>query len=348
MPRTIAEARLSVSAARAQQRDKSYEKACRSCTRRVLAFFLTALEDGEPLFLIFLKFSDNCYAAHSVARGNEERFISIFQQKADEPAPETVGPQRRRKRKRRKLRSAAQDEWLRKYVSLNPSTFCTAEGCEAYETFLHSLVKVGKKGREVMLTAGSMRGYWKGVCKHLKGQVVDGENYVIRDSMIQRIKAIHKNMGEVEAQNRENGDLDATIGADCIPLDLHDFICKMLLERGGKEDIKVLLIILLAFNNFWRINKVFNIRLSAGHMSWKGDSLRIWLFSSKADKQGKLKENVHVYANSLEPHKCVVTILGLYLLLHEGEIRDWLFPVGKCGVWCVGKCGVLFVCGVNM
>ena len=161
-----------------------------------------------------------------------------------------------------------------------------------YELFLHTLTRIGNKGKPVLLTTEGQKAYWKGINKYFRSI-----NYFPPEEHKLRITELHKQASRTEAQNRTEGDLDATSGADCIPLDLHDFIAQLLFKRGGTKDIEILLVLLLAFPLFWRINKVFGINLDGNHVSRSQDALRIWLFSSKADKQGKLKQQVHRYAN---------------------------------------------------
>ena len=303
----------------------SYERACSSAVRRMLHFFLTSKTNGmtdNGTTAITSEDSPPEYAFHKYLKfGND---IISLAESSDLPRSEylvksyvdLVSTQRTR-------RSRQQSQWLDTNVELNFEEFCTPSGSFDYKVFLHSCTKPSKTGGEVIITQEGMKSYWKGILKYMRDR-----QYHPDENQKKRVKRIHKEAGAIEAKNRQDGKLDATKGADCIPLDLHDFICYELLKRGGKQDIKYLLVILLAFNLYWRINKVFSIHLANNHMSWSNDALRVWLFASKADKEGKLQQQVHIYSNPKEPHKCVITVLGLYLALHEHDLKDWLFPAG--------------------
>jgi len=278
-------------------------------------YFLCSITSNtdEPTvhgFQRYLKFSDTATAAANQSSSNNDIWLVAQYVQLRQP-------------NQKRNRSRAQDDWLMANVEIKMEELCSVQGSKDYQLFIHSITKKSKTGKEVLVTQEGAKAYWKALNRYM-----EGKNYFPDAPQKKRMKVLHKSVGAIEAKNRADGELDATKGADCIPLDLHDWICAELLERGGKDDIKYLLVILLAFNFFWRINKVFSINLEANHLSWSQDALRVWLFSSKADKEGKLQQQVHSYSNSKKPHQCVITILGLYFALHDREINDWLFPAG--------------------
>jgi len=313
-----------------RSRDSAYERTCKSCVRRVLEFFLTTPdEQGHFLFHDMLKLTPSgaallrhCEQAERPGTvGTPPRLgqswgllAEDYKKLAAEPAVNSSTGEKRNTQRTRK-----QDVWLDTNICVDHVAFCTKSGCEKYKLFLHSLTNHGRP-----LTAEGQKAYWKGLRHYFQsiGYHPPTEHSV-------RILAIHKQASKVDAQNRKDGVLPPTRGGDSIPLDLHDFIAQLLFKRGGKKDIKCLLVMQLAFSMFWPINKVIGINLNGNHVSWSEDALRIWLVGSQANNAGKGKDHAHLYANHKHPEKCVITVLGLYLMLHDAEISSWLVSGGK-------------------
>lgn len=324
-PRTrdLGEALASVAEETANITNRKYLRSCQSHVRRIISFFLTANrhehfkdvfanpvadEAGIRDFHDLLIFSDairNDLAPVARDECPTDQLIPIF---------EALGRR-------------AQTTWIDEHVKLNPEKFCTKIGAKCFEVFQHTLSKTSNKNssKSIALSASSLREFNKGINKYF-----EEVGFAVPLGHKERMTALHKKNMAIEAARRRDDLVGHTTGADFMPLELHDFLCKLLLTRGRKDDIKYLLVMLLAFNLLCRINRVFSIHLNNNHITWSQDALRICLFTTKKDKVGKSKQQVHLYANHLEPHKCVVTVLGLYLQSHGANLHSWLFPTGAC------------------
>jgi hypothetical protein len=140
-----------------------------------------------------------------------------------------------------------------------------------------------------------------------------------------KFKRFYRGLRRKEAQERQDGTRAVTVGKQSLPHRLYVWLCDYFLRKGN---IFAWAFLTLAWNSLCRARSVADVKLV--HLAPVTDALGLRVPKSKADQNG---ERAHIawqlFANSFDVCQCVVTAIGLLLLLDETRSEEKLFVGGS-------------------
>ena len=126
-------------------------------------------------------------------------------------------------------------------------------------------------------------------------------------------------LSKQDARKREAGGPEVRVGRQPLSFGEYDKLCRKLL---ADEDIMSLLLVTITWSAMNRVNE--SLKLAFANIEKEDDHLKLTIQKTKSDQSGEKKKIVRVYANPSEPHLCVFTALGLFLLKY-GVQEDAVF-----------------------
>ena len=150
-------------------------------------------------------------------------------------------------------------------------------------------------------------------------------NARLSESAEGELKEFFAGLKRQDAQKKRANGVAPTCGKNALQFGAYRALARAMMRDGRPQLLFAHCYLVLTWNLMCRSVNTANI--SIARIRWQGDSLAIYFALTKSDQSGeRLKDPIHLYANSSMPEICPVLALALYLsYAGEGSVVR-LFP----------------------